>query len=70
MRALPNTKVSLSKHKKHVDNRGDFYPHKDFNPKEDDLFYPDDVHDKNHFYENLRNRLDYNRSRSKFKIFF
>jgi hypothetical protein len=65
MRAEPNMRISLPKHKKFVDNRGDYYPNKDFDPVEGDIHYPEDIHDKNHFYDNLRNRLDYNRSHSK-----
>lgn len=68
MRAKPNKKISLQKYKKYIGLKGDLYPHKDFDPEKDDLHYPEDTQDKSHFYSNLRNRLDYNKSHSNFKF--
>jgi hypothetical protein len=65
LRAEPNRKVSLKKHGSFVKNRNNLYPNKEFNPKTEDIHYPDDYQDKDHFYLNLRKRLDYNRSHSK-----
>lgn len=64
LRAKPNHKVSIPKYEKHSENKNNYFPNKEMNPKKDDIHYSQDIHNKNYFYENFRDRLDYNRSHS------
>ena len=68
LRHLPNNRVELTKYKDYVKKKNNYWPNENVMEKGDLHFGKHGVWDKGHYYNNLANRLQYQKVRRGKKI--